>query len=287
MKRYFQQLDETDCGAACLAMITSHFGLHRSITTIRQMACTDTKGTNLAGMVQAAQNLGMEAHALKGNADALPPDIPVPFIAHMAIPTEKGTLLHYTVITKITKKYIGIWDPDPNKKKYRMDKEAFCKQWTGYVIFLKPDTSFKKEKSGGNLLFKFLPILKPHKKLLILAAVASFVLIIFGILSSLYFRYIIDEILFSSAKFTLAALSVGMLFVVVLQAIMNAVRNILLTNFAYKTDLQLIFSYFSHVLHLPLSFFDSRKTGEILSRFEDAGKSATRYRKLLYLLWIP
>lgn len=270
--KYIQQLDETDCGAACIGMVARYFGLQRSITSIRQEAGTDAKGTNLAGMVQAAEKLGFTAQALKGNADSLTKDLPVPFIVHIARQTDKGTLLHFAVIKKISKTKVYLYDPDPIFGKFSMLKEDFLNIWTGYVVFLSPSKEFKKENRSSSLLFQFLPILKPHSKTLVLACVASIILIIFGILSSLYFRYIIDEILFSNAKLSLAALSIGMLFVVILQAVMGAVRNTLLTNFAFKTDLQLVFSYFSHVLHLPLSFFDTRKTGEIISRFEDAGK---------------
>ncbi len=270
--KIFSQMDETDCGAACIAMISKHYGLQRSITSIRQVAGTDTKGTNLAGMVQAAKELGFDARALKGDANALNTTLPMPFIVHLARTSEKGTLLHFAVVRKISKKKIYLLDPDPDYGKFSISKEAFLKEWTGYVIFLNPTNEFKKEKSNKSLLFHFLPVLKPHAKTLALSSIASVILIVFGILSSFYFRYIIDEVLFSNATFTLLTFSIGMLFIVILQAILGALRNALLTHFAFKTDLHLIFSYFSHILHLPLSFFDTRKTGEIISRFEDAGK---------------
>lgn len=270
--RYIQQLDETDCGASCLAMIASQYKLQKSITSIREIAGTDTKGTNLGGMVQAAQKMGFSAHALKGAKDALTDELPFPFIAHVTVKYNEYVLLHYVVVNKIASDRIEIWDPDETKKKYTLTVEEFSKIWTGYVIFISPDRTFTPDKGSGNLLLKFLPIMKPYKKLLIMACLASLILVAFGILSTLYTRYIIDEILFSQAKFTLAALSVGMLVVVVMQGIMGAVRKILLTHFAYKIDLNLVFSYFTHVFHLPLRFFDSRKTGEILSRLQDISK---------------
>ena len=59
--KYIQQLDETDCGAACIAMIASHYNLNKSVTSIREITGTDTKGTNLAGLIQGAQKLGFSA----------------------------------------------------------------------------------------------------------------------------------------------------------------------------------------------------------------------------------
>jgi ABC-type bacteriocin transporter len=270
--KYLSQLDETDCGAACIAMLVSHFGIKKSITSIRITAGTDKQGTNLAGLVQASQKLGFTAKALRGSASALTPDMPFPFIAHFAKPTEKGTLLHYVVVVKVRKKIIEIWDPDPTVKKQKMSLEDFCKLWTGYVVFLNPSKDFVPEKGSGNTLIRFLPLLRPHIKTLALAGIISIILIAFGIVGSFYYRYIIDEVLFSNARLTLTVISLGMLAIVVFQAILGALRNILLNHFAFKADLRLIFSYFTHILRLPLSFFDSRKTGEILSRLEDAQK---------------
>lgn len=271
--KYYQQHDETDCGAACLAMIASSFGIHTSVTTVRQLAGTDTKGTNLEGMNLAAQKMHLKAKVLKGSEEALSPQLPVPFIAHMSIATDFGAMLHYVVVKKITTKHIYIADPNPQKKCYRCTRNDFCQMWTGYVLFFSPlENTLENKKDSGNLLLKFLPLLRFHTSPLVLSGIASLILIIFGILSSFYYRYIIDEVIFSNAKFTLAALSVGIIIVVILQAVMGAIRSFLLTNFAYKADLQLVFSYFGHVLRLPLTFFDSRKTGEIISRFEDTSK---------------
>lgn len=270
--KYIQQLDETDCGAACIAMIASHYNLNKSVTSIREITGTDTKGTNLAGLIQGAQKLGFSAHALKGTKEALSPDLPFPFIAHITIQHNEYTLHHYVVINSIRNNEIEIWDPDESKKKYKTSIEEFCKIWTGYAVFISPDRNIVLEKDSISFLWRFLPAIKPYKNLLILACISSVLLIGFGILSTLYTRYIIDEVIFSQAKFTLATLSIGMLVVVILQGIMGIIRKILLIHFSFKIDLNLVFSYFSHVFHLPLKFFDSRKSGEIISRMQDIGK---------------
>ena len=265
-------MDETDCGAACLAMIASYYKLKKSITSIREIAGTDTKGTNLAGMVLAANKIGFSAHALKGTKDALTSELPFPFVAHIAYQENDYTLLHYVVVKSINKDKIEILDPNEDRKKQTKSIEEFSKEWTGYAVFLSPDRNFKIEKDNSSLLLKFIPVLKPYKSLLILACLASVLLVVFGIISTLYTRYVIDEVIFSQAKFTLGALSVGMLVVVIVQAIIGGVRNILLIHFSYKVDLNLVFSYFTHVFHLPLKFFDSRKSGEIISRMQDIDK---------------
>lgn len=267
---YFQQLDETDCGAACLAMIASHYKLHKSITAIRHKAGTDTEGTNLAGMVNAAENMEFEVKPMESKDKEIGPYLPTPFIAHMEIP--KGGMLvnHYVVVRKVTKDKVYIWDPDPMAKKLKHSHEKFKEFWTGFVLFLSPGEKFKPDKKSKNTLLKFLPLLKPHTKTLVVSGVASLILVLLGIISSLYFRYVVDELLFSKARMSLSALSVGMLFILVFQALLEVSRGMLLGHFSIKADLQLIFSYFSHILKLPISFYDSRKTGEILSRLGDA-----------------
>jgi ATP-binding cassette subfamily B protein len=76
-------------------------------------------------------------------------------------------------------------------------------------------------------------------------------------------------VIISKAAFTLTAFSIGSLFITVFQSIVEALRSILINYIAHKSGLQLGFSYILHTLKLPLSFFDSRKTGEILSRLTD------------------
>ena len=271
--RYVQQLDEADCGAACIAMVISHYNVNRSVTYIRELACTDTRGTNLQGMINACKYLGFKAKALKGNEKSISAELPVPFIAHINKEINGILFQHFVVVKKITGKYVYIWDPDSNEKKYKLTLQNFYKIWTGYVLFISPENNISEIKnSNSKLLYKFLPLLKAYKKLLILACLASVLIVVFGIVSTFYTRYVIDEVLFSHAKVTLFSLSIAMLLVVSFKAIIEAIRKITLTHFAYKINLKLVFTYFTHVFKLPLKFFDSRKTGEIISRMQDISK---------------
>jgi ATP-binding cassette subfamily B protein len=266
--KYIPQLDESDCGAACLAMIADHYRLRRGITEIREIAGTDRQGTNLAGLIKAATALGFDAKAMKGDAESLDDTVPTPFIAHTRETKDAIELLHFVVVVKIGNNGIRVLDPGDGKLHYT--REEFLARWTGYCVFMSPSEEFKPDSSHRKNLWRFLPLLRPHGKSLVLAGLASLLLIAFGILGSFYYRYLIDEVIFSKAEFTLAALSIGMLLLVLFKALLGAIRSMILNHFSIKADLRLIYSYLSHVLRLPLSFFDSRKTGEILSRFGDA-----------------
>lgn len=271
--KYYQQLDITDCGAACLAMIASHFGKNLNIAEIRSNAGTDIIGTNIIGLITAAHKYGLKAQPVKGTPQAINKSLHTPFIVHLHIEREEGSWVdHYVVVKKISNKKIEIWDPDPLQKKKKITYDDFFKWWTGYAIFFEPDETFKKSTKKENLLLKFIPILLPHKKILFFSFLSSVLLLIFGIVSSYYYKYVFDEIIFAKASFSLATLSIGILVVVIVQSIVESLRTSLLSHFSFKTDLHLNFSYIAHIFKLPLSFFESRKSGEILSRLEDLNK---------------
>jgi ATP-binding cassette subfamily B protein len=88
--KYYRQLDETDCGPACLAMIASHYGLIKSLTAIRQMCGTDSTGTNLMGLMEAAQKIGFAVKPLREQVqnETFDAKLPLPFIAQVMIPGE-------------------------------------------------------------------------------------------------------------------------------------------------------------------------------------------------------
>src|ERR1700712_876476 len=96
-----KQRDLTDCGAACLASIAGHYGLQLPVARIRQYAHTDNKGTNVLGLIKAAEKLGFQAKGVRGPFDALL-DTPQPAIAHIV----RGQWHHYVVLYKTTPKYI-------------------------------------------------------------------------------------------------------------------------------------------------------------------------------------
>jgi ABC-type bacteriocin/lantibiotic exporter with double-glycine peptidase domain len=98
-----KQHDITDCGATCLASISSHFNLQISIARIRQYAGTDKKGTNVLGLIEAAEKLGFEAKGIHGELNSLF-KIPKPAIAHIIV---KEQLHHYVVIYEVTKIFGG------------------------------------------------------------------------------------------------------------------------------------------------------------------------------------
>lgn len=269
-KHYYciKQFDIADCGAACIATVAKQYGLKVPITKIRQIAGTDQKGTNAFGLIKAANQLCFSAKGIRVTPEQLmnAQDLPLPMIAHVI----KGNLLHYVVIHEITKKELIIADPAEGIKGYK--PEDFFKIWSGVLIVLIPDEKFQKADETVGLFTRFMHLIVPHKRLLTEVVLASILLTIFGLLGTFYFKYLIDDILPDSLSNTLHIISIGMLVLNIFRILLEVFRGQLLLYLSRKIDVKMILDYYQHILNLPISFFDSRKVGEILSRLGDAAK---------------
>ena len=266
MKYYcVKQHDITDCGAACLATICKQYGLKTSISKIREIAGTDKMGTNAYGMVKAAEQLGLTAKGVRGNQEAFFSDFPLPAIAHVVV---DGSLLHYVVIHKITKKEIII--ADPGRGIVKKKPEDFFKEWTGVLIFTVPAQTFRKGNETENIFERFWGLLLPQKKLVFDVFLASILITVLGILGAFYFQIIIDDIVSADIVKTLHIISVGVVVLKLFTVILTVLRTQLLMYLSQKLDIALLLGYYDHVLKLPMGFFGTRRVGEIISRFQDA-----------------
>ncbi len=279
MKYYcIKQHDITDCGAACLATITKQYGYKTSITRIREVAGTDKQGTNVYGVIKAAEQLGFTAKGVKGDKNAFFSEFPLPCIAHVVV---DGGLLHYVVIHKITKKQVIIADPGKGIIKLSPEElfgEKIEKgkppsyQWTGVLILVVPNQTFKKGDDTKGIFQRFFHLLLPQKRLILHVFVASILITIFGILGSFYYKVLIDDILSSGLEKTLHILSIGVIFLHLFKVVLSAFRSHLLLYLSQRLDIALLLGYYRHVIELPMNFFGTRKVGEIISRFNDASK---------------
>ena len=262
-----KQHDITDCGAACLATISKQYGFKTSITKIREIAGTDKQGTNAYGVIKAAESLGFTAKGVKGNQEAFFSEFPLPCIAHVVV---EGTLLHYVVIHKITKKQVIVADPGKGIVKYV--PEEFFKIWTGVLILMVPNVTFSKGNNTKGLFSRFSNLLMPQKKLLVNIFFTSLIYTILGILGSFYFKFLLDDILQYNLEKTLHVISIGIILLYLFQTLLGAFRSHMVLYLSQKIDIPLILGYYQHVLGLPMNFFGTRKVGEIVSRFMDASK---------------
>lgn len=257
------QHDETDCGAACMRMILGYFGKKTSLRLLREDAGTDTAGTSGYGLIQCAQKNGLSCKGFSSPQKNNLMEIPCPAIFHVI----QNNNNHYVVAKNITKKNIVIMDPAEGCRKLSIPD--FLNLWTGIFFLCKPTESFIKDDDSGNPFANYLYLLKKNKSILYKIIGSSFLLTVLGILTAFYFRFLIDEVLYSETKSTLNIISISFLIVLIFQAFLGFIRNQLALFLGVKIDITLICEFFNHLLKLPLDFFSSRKTGEILSRIRD------------------
>ncbi len=262
-----KQRDITDCGAACLCSVAAHYRLQVPVSRIRQYAGTDKLGTNVLGLLEAAEKLGLQAKGAKGPVESLL-KIPLPAIAHLNL---KGGLQHYVVIYKVTRSYIHFMDPADGKI-HRKKKQDFALEWTGVIILLIPDDNFSKGNQKTSTTYRFWQLIKPHSYIMVQALIGALVYTLLGLSSSIYLQKIIDFVLVDGNTRLLNLLSLVMIVLLVFQLFIGTFKTILGLQTGQSIDARLILGYYKHLLQLPQRFFDTMRVGEIISRVNDAAK---------------
>ncbi|EAE0903751.1 peptide cleavage/export ABC transporter [Listeria monocytogenes] len=265
---YVAQVDMRDCGVAALAMILKNYGTNTSLAKLRELAKTNSEGTTALGLIEAAKKLNFETKAVQADMTLFEmKGITYPFIVHVL---KNGKLLHYYTIFGSKKDKIIIGDPDPTVKIKKIRKEDFEKEWTGVVIFLAPAPSYEPIKDKNHGLLSFVPLLLKQQHLIVNIVLAAVMVTIINLISSYYIQGLIDTYIPDQMKTTLGIVSIGLIVAYIVQKAMSFAQEYLLNVISQRLSIDVILSYVRHIFELPMSFFSTRRTGEIISRFTDA-----------------
>lgn len=267
MKKTIKQHDHTDCGAACLASIAAHYRLGVPIARIRQQADTSRKGTNLLGLINAATKNGFTAQGVRADAQALN-TVSLPAIAHLVV---KERSHHFVVIYRIGKRFVRLMDPATGRMEKR-PLSLFLEQWTGILLLIAPGDAFTPGEKRTGIHQRFLQLLAPHRSTLVQALIGALLYTILGLSTAIYLQKITDFVLTSGNTALLNLLSAGMLILLALSVIIGANKSVMVLRTGQLIDAKLILGYYQHLLRLPQRFFDTMRTGEIISRVNDAVK---------------
>jgi ATP-binding cassette subfamily B protein len=262
-----KQRDISDCGAACLASVARFYNLDVAVTKIRQHAGTNQKGTNLAGMLEAAKYLGFDAKGVRGTLESLF-QVQLPVIAHVIV---NGQLQHYVVIYKISKQKISIMDPADGKSIVKKLSE-FKEEWTGVLLLLVPNDDFIQGNQKISFYRRFYDLLKPHRSILIQTLIGAVIYTLLGLSMSIFVQKIVDFVLVDGNRNLLNIMSIGMLIILSLQIILGIFKSFFMVRTGQIIDTRLILGYYKHLLKLPQQFFDNMRVGDITSRIGDAVK---------------
>lgn len=268
-----RQRDISDCGAACLSSISAYYKLELPVSRIRQMACTDQRGTNVLGMVEAAEKLGFAAKAVKAldtegqpNLDSLS-KVPKPTIAHIV----KKDLRHFVVVYAVSPKKITVMDPATGEME-NYSPEEFSQLWTGILILLVPDDDFEERNEKISIVKRFWFLFKPHRHTFAQALVGSLVYTILGLATSICVQKIIDYVIPDGNYNLLHLLGIIMIVAALLSLVIGYLRSLMMMRSGVLINSRLILGYYKHLLKLPQSFFDTMRSGEIISRMGDAAQ---------------
>jgi ATP-binding cassette subfamily B protein len=262
-----RQQDLSDCGVASLASVAAFYGLRFPVAKLRNYSGTNSEGSTIAGLIDAAKKIGLTAKGYKGKLSSLY-KIPKPAILHLK---KKSGLLHFAVLYRIGKKVAHIMDPSEGRI-LRIKIEDLCQEWTGHIIVALPDDYFSKGRVGVAPLQRLWKIFKTKKRDYLKALTVSLLFILISISTSFFIKYLIDDVIPSGDRHQITLTGIAMICFAALSFFLFWHRSKILLNLSVGTNHELISSFVTKLFELPQQYFDSRKTGEITSRIDDAFK---------------
>ncbi|YCH30536.1 peptidase domain-containing ABC transporter [Erwinia sp. D4-22] len=257
-----QQTQATECGMTCVGMIANYFGHGIDMVTLRKRFPTSLKGATLADVMLIARQLGMAGRALRLELDELE-KLRCPCILHWE-------MNHFVVLKSVSKEKITIHDPARGKRDIPLDEVSRC--FTGIALELLPGATFTQvqEKQSISML-KLIGNVIGIRSALAQVLILSVALELFGILSPFYMQWVMDQVLVSADYDLLTLLGSGFIIVTLLSVAISALRSWVTTWFSSLLSVQWTANVCSHLLGLPVSYFETRHVGDVLSRFGSIG----------------
>ncbi len=270
---HYHQPDSKDCGPTCLKIITKHYGKGIDLSFIREVSETNRGGSSLLGLSNAAEDLGMRSLGVKIDLAKLH-KAPLPCILHW-------NKSHYVVLYKIKKKEYFISDPAHGLLRY--SEKEFLNNWIGdeednetiegKVLLLEPtpqllEGDFPKEKSSLSITFALKYVLKYKKFLwqLIFGLLAGSLLqLIFPFLT----QAIVDVGIENQDLNFIYLILLAQLLLFVGRTSIEIIRSWILLHLSVRINISLLSDFFIKLMKLPIAFFDTRTTGDILQRIND------------------
>lgn len=272
---FYKQPDAKDCGPTCLRIIAKHYNKSIPLQQIRTLSETTREGSGLLGLSNAAENLGFRTLGVKIDFDTLIAEVPLPCIIHW----NKN---HYVVVYDIDKTN-KVYVSDPSYGLITYNKEEFIKHWVGenahekteegIALILETSPSFYKnefDEDEKKTSFAFLSrYLLKYKSLVVQLAIG----LLAGSLLSLIFPFLTQSIV----DVGIQNQDLNFIYLILLAQIMlflgnmgiEIIRSWILLHLSTRINISIISDFFIKLMKLPISFFDTRMTGDIMQRIND------------------
>ncbi|MEJ2619130.1 MAG: ATP-binding cassette domain-containing protein [Candidatus Thiodiazotropha sp.] len=252
------QTEAAECGLACLAMCAAQYGYETDLRALRNRFSLSLKGLNLKTLIDIASDIGLAARALRLELHELA-QLNMPCILHWE-------LRHFVVLTHVERGKAVIHDPNLGKR--RLSLEELGRSFTGVALEFTPGADFtpKKEKTQVRLRDLLGHVVGLRRSLVQILAV-SLVLEIVAVILPWLNQWVIDDVVVTGDHSLLLVLVSGMFLLTLFQLVTTSLRSWLLMVLGTRMNLQWSTNVFSHLLRLPVSYFEKRNLGDVLSRF--------------------
>ena len=265
-KSFVLQQDQSDCGVACLASVIKYHDGEVSLDNLRKISGTSKQGTTLLGLLQSAKQLGFDADGLEADGIENLKEVNEPAILHVVT---EGQLEHYIVFYGFEGERLLIGDPARGIIRY--SKEELNIVWQSKALLkLVPNKNFEKRKENQEKKQKWIiDLIREDFNLLLISLFLGIVISLLGLATALFSQKLIDEILPNANIKKLILSLVLVFFLLIARAGLNYLRSFFMIRQGMDFNNRIIQSFYSNLLQLPKSFFDTRKTGELIARMND------------------
>jgi ATP-binding cassette subfamily B protein len=250
------QVDEMDSGAAALAMICRYHGRKVSISQVRDAVYTAVDGTSLLGIARGAESLGLVVQTAKVSKSRLD-DMPLPAIVHC----ENN---HWLVLYGLDAHQARV--SDPARGRQRLTRAEFESRWSGYAAFFAPTEAFHAAPQQSPRVGWLFSFFKPYRRSLLGALVLALVAAGGEMLIPVLSKFIVDGVIRHHDERLLDVLVVAMFGALLLTTVVTFLQRILLSRIAVRVDRDSLDMLADKLLALPMSYFHSRRTGDIERR---------------------
>jgi len=252
------QTESAECGLACVAMIASYWGRRLDLSSMRQRFSISLKGATLQGLMAMASSLNLQPRPLKLEMEHLS-ELKAPAVLHW-------DMNHFVVLKRVEKNRVLIHDPGIGARRLTINEVAH--HFTGVALELTPTSDFviKNESRKFSLLSlmgRVVGLRRSLGKLLLLGLSLQTCLLV----APFYMQWVIDEVLLANDHELMTVLGCGFLLLTFLQTSLGGVRSWIATVLSTNLNFQWFGNAFTHLMKLPLNYFENRHTGDIVSRF--------------------
>jgi ATP-binding cassette, subfamily B, bacterial CvaB/MchF/RaxB len=252
------QTESAECGLACLAMVATHHGFETDLANLRQRFSLSLKGATLAHLVEFASRLNFASRALRIELHELPL-LKLPCILHW-------DLNHFVVLTQANAKTITIHDPASGMQTLSIEQAS--PHFTGVAMELTPTPEFKPATEIRRVsLRSLMGTVTGLKRGLLQILALSLVLELFAVISPLFTQWVVDNAIVSADRSLVTTIAIGFLLVIVMRECVGALRSWVVNTMSVALNFQWLANVYTHLLRLPIDFFEKRQLGDVVSRY--------------------